>query len=184
MCHFITATLPENAPHEALDAVARRSGRQFQPLATPAVVAQIPTGSAYFVTTLAHCDCGTILGSARRSAARALDWATEEAKFLKKGWSRAKVARALEQRRGSDALKQEANEQAERVRPESLEAFVTGILASGLTPELGLLLHSYRGPLDEGFSILRREQVPAGAVLAKVLPAVEEDVLYVFRAGA
>lgn len=184
MCHFITATLPENAPHEALDAVARKSGRQFQPLASPAVVAQIPTGSAYFVTTLAHCDCGTILGSARRSAARAPDWATEEAKLIKKGWSRAKVARAMEQRRGNDALKQEATEQAGRVRHESLEAFVSSILESGLTPELGLLLHSYRGPLDEGFSILRHEQVPVGAVLSKVLPGVEEDVLYVFCARA
>jgi hypothetical protein len=108
MCHFITATLPESACHEALNALARKFGRQFQPLASPAVAARLPDGSAYFLTTLAHCDCGTVLGSAYRVAARAPDWAAEEAKLFKKGWSRGKVARALEQRRKSNVLKQEA----------------------------------------------------------------------------
>lgn len=184
MCHFITATLPKKAAHEAVDALARTFGRQFQPLASPAVTAQIPSDSAYFFTTLAHCDCGTVLGSASRVASQAPDWTVEEAKLLKKGWSRGKVARALEQRQESDALKQEANEQADRAKSQSLEGFVSTILQSGLTSELGLLLDSYRGPLEEAFTILRQEQVPASAALAEVLPTVEEDVLYVFRAGA
>lgn len=184
MCHFITATLPKTADHAALDALARTFGRQFRPLASPAVAAQLPPGSAYFLTALAHCDCGTVLGSDRRAAASAPDWSAEEAKLLKKGWGRAKVARALEQRRENASLKQDAHEQADRARTESLEGFVSGVLQSGLTQELGLLLHSYRGALNEEFSILRLEQVPQNAGLAEVLPAVEEDVLYVFRAGA
>ena len=94
------------------------------------------------------------------------------------------MARALEQRREKDVRKQEANEQADRAQAESLEGFVSTILQSGLTSELGLLLHTYSGRLDQGFTILRCEQVPSGAELANVLPAVEEDVLYVFRAGA
>lgn len=184
MCHFITATLPKTADREALNAIAREFGRQFQPLASPAVTAQLPPDAAYFLTTLAHCDCGTVLGSARRAAARAPDWSGEEAKLLKKGWSRTKAARALEQRREKEALKQEANEQADRALAESLEGFVSGVLQSGLTAELGLLLHSYHGPLDEEFSILRHEQVSPNAALAEVLPVAEEDVLYVFRSGA
>ena len=184
MCHFLTATLPKAAPHQALDTIARKFGRQFHPLASPAVTAQLPEGVGYFLTTLGHCDCGTVMGSARQAAARAPDWIAEEAKLLKKGWSRAKVERALEQRREKTALKQEASELAERSQAESLEGFVASVLQSGLTQEVGLLLHSYRGPLDEQFSILRQEQVPAGASLAEVLPAAEEDVLYVFRAGA
>jgi hypothetical protein len=138
---------------------------------------------AYFLTTLAHCDCGTVLGSARQAAARAPDWSAEEAKLVKKGWSNAKVARALEQRQQKDALKQEANEKADRAQAGSLKGFISGVLRSGLTPELGLLLHSYGGPLDEEFSILRHEQVAPNALLAEVLPAAEEDVLYLFRAG-
>ena len=184
MCHFITATLPKAADHAALDAVARNFGRQFRPLASPAVVAQLPSSLAYFLTTLAHCDCGTVLGSARQGAARAPDWAAEEAKLRKKGWSPAKVARALEQRQEKAALKQQASETADRAQAASIEGFVSGVLRSGLTPELGLLLHSYRGPLDEEFSILRQEQVAPNAPLAQVLPAAEEDVLYLFRSGA
>ncbi len=184
MCHFITATLPRTADHEALDTIAREFGRQFQPLASQAVASQLPAGAAYFLTTLAHCDCGTALGSARRAASQAPDWSGEEAKLLKKGWSRTMAARALEQRREKAALKQEANKQADRVLSENLEGFVSGVLRSGLTTELGLLLHSYHGPLDEEFSILRHESVPPNAALAEVLPAVEEDVLYIFRPGA
>ena len=182
MCHFITATLPRSAPHEALDAVARNAGRQFRPLISRGVQAQLPADSAYFLTTLAHCDCGTYLGSAHRAAARAPDWAAEEAKLLGKGWGRAKAARALAQRRDKGAAKQEADEQAARAQSGSLERFVSGILQSGLTPTLGLLLHEYRGPLDEDFTILRHEQVPRGARLSDVLSEAEEDVLYVFRA--
>lgn len=184
MCHFITATLPKTADHVALDTLARTFGRQFQPLASPAVAAQLPSGLAYFLTTLAHCDCGTSMGSVRQAAARAPDWSAEEARFLKKGWSRAKVARALSQRQEKTELKQEANEKAERAEAASLERFVSGVLASGLTPGLGLLLHSYRGPLNEEFSILRQEKVASNAPLAEVLPTAEEDVLYLFSAGA
>ncbi|WP_242164979.1 hypothetical protein [Lysobacter sp. M15] len=184
MCHFITATLPKAADREALNTIARGFGRQFQPLASPAVTTQLPPGAAYFLTTLAHCDCGTVMGSARRTAALASDWPAEEAKLLKKGWSRAKAARALEQRREKEALKQEAKEQADRALAESLEGFVSGVLQSGLTAELGLLLHSYHGPLDEAFRILRHERVPPDAALAEVLPAAEEDVLYLFLSGA
>ena len=99
MCHFITATLPKVADRSALDGLARTFGRQFLPLASPAVVAQLPSGVAYFLTTLGHCDCGTTLGSARRAAASAPDWAAEASKLLDKGWSRAKLQRALDQRR-------------------------------------------------------------------------------------
>ena len=183
MCHFITATLPKTADHAALDAVARKFGRQFQPLTSPAVTAQLPSGLAYFLTTLAHCDCGTALGSARQAETRAPDWSAEETKLQKKGWSPAKVARALAQRQDKVALKQEASEKADHAQAASLEAFVSGVLRSGLTPELGLLLHSYRGPLDEEFSILRQAQVAPDARLAEVLPSAEEDVLYLFRAG-
>ena len=184
MCHFITATLPKETDHEAVDALARNFGRQFRPLASPSITVQLPSDMAYFLTTLAHCDCGTVLGSAARLGAREPDWSVEEGKLLKKGWSRGKVARALEQRQERDALKQETNKQAHRAKSESFEGFVSTVLQSGLTSELGLLLHSYRGPLDEPFTVLRRKQVPPNAALAEVLPAVEEDVLYVFRAGA
>ena len=184
LCHFITATLPKNAAREPLDLLARKFGRQFLHFESPAVQAQLPPDTAYFFTTLAHCDCGTVLGSARRAAARAPDWANEEAKLLKKGWSRSKVTRALEQRQESDAQKQEAKAQVDRAQSENFEGFVSAILKSGLTSELGLLLHSYSGQLEEVFTVLRHEQIPASAALSEVLPFVEEDVLYLFRPRA
>ena len=37
MCHFVTAVLPSAAPHAALDAIARRHGRQFRAVSNPSV---------------------------------------------------------------------------------------------------------------------------------------------------
>ena len=176
MCYFITATLPKTAPLEALDALARKLGRQFQPLVNPVVSAQLPSGAAYFATTLGHCDCGTVLGSARRARAHEPDWSQEKSKLLKKGWSVTKIARALKQR-------QQSREKAGQGQTVRLESFVSGIIESGLTTELGLLLHSYSGGLDESFRI-RLEQVSNGPELASFLPSAQEDVLYLFRAGA
>ena len=182
MCHFITATLPKTAPLKALDAFALNLGRQFQPLSNPAVSAQLPSGSDYFLTTLGHCDCGTMSGSARRATAREPNWTQERAKLLTKGWSAAKVARALEQKRQSYPIKLPAQEEAGRGQSASITAFVSGVLESGLTLELGLLLRSYRRGLDEKFKI-RLAHVPKGAALERVSPSAEEDVPYLFRAG-
>ena len=60
---------------------------------------------------------------------------------------------------------------------------IAEILGSG-TRELGLLLHSYRGPLDEDIQLKGTEQVVDGEDTGEMLRQMREDVLYVFRAGA
>jgi hypothetical protein len=184
MCHFVTASLPREAPHVALDALAHKFGRQLLPLTSP-VAAQLPAGSAYYLTTLNHCDCGTPLGFAARARACEPDWVGEELKLIRKGWTKAKAARAITQRRESESAGRETKAAQIKALREAWEGFVLATLRSGLTPELGLLLHSYHGRLDEEeFIIQWQEYISPGTDPAGVLPSMEEDVLYVFRSGA
>jgi hypothetical protein len=184
MCHFVTATLPSQVPHAALDELARNFGRCLRPLASPSLSRQLPAGTSYFLTTVGHCDCGTLLGSVRRAHGGTPDWAAEEAKLVRKGWSKGKATRAVAQRRESEDASLLHPSSDKQCRSADWPGFVAAVLQSKLTPELGLLLHSYRGPLDEEFVVQRLELVPTGSPVIEALSLMEEDVLYVFRAEA
>ena len=98
MCRLVTAVLPVTAPIPVLDAIARAHDRQFQRLPSPSVEGQLEAGESYFLTTLGHCDCDAPLGQSR---SRGSDEGEEARKLARNGWSAAKVARALAQKRES-----------------------------------------------------------------------------------
>ena len=180
MCRFVTATLPANAPLAALDTLARAHGRQLRPLASPSVQRQLTAGEAYFLTTPGHCDCDAPLGWARRS--RTTDWDEEARKLTRKGWSAAKAARALAQKREQADV--DAQAEARRIDAEMAKwvVFIDAMLGSGQVRALGLLLHHYSGPLDEDIRIRERRPVSVGAALPAILRNLDEDVLYLFHA--
>jgi hypothetical protein len=175
MCRFVTAVLPATAPIAALDAVARAHDRQFQRLPSPSVERQLEAGESYFLTTLGHCDCDAPLGQSR---SHGFDEGEEARKLARKGWSAAKVARALAQKRERAEASFQARDGEALVR---WTDFVRAVLASGHVPELGLLLHHYRGPLDEDVTFRERRRVKVTAGLSEVLRDLDEDVLYLFH---
>lgn len=176
MCRFVTATLPATASIAALDTLARAHGRQFQRLPSPSVEGQLDAGESYFLTTLGHCDCDAPLGQSR---SRGSDSGEEARKLARKGWSPAKVARALAQKRESAEASFQARDGETLGR---WTDFVRAVVASGHVPELGLLLHQYRGPLDEDVTLRERRRVKVTAALPEVLREMNEDVLYLFHA--
>lgn len=181
MCHFITAVLPVGAAHAEIDRLARGYGRQFQSLDNLSIESWLESDERYFFTTLGHCDCGTPLGSHDRQMAQALDWTAEERRLLKKGWSRAKVARSLEQKRehlDSDTGK---NARANAKAMASWVDLIEAVLDSGLTQYLGLLIHFYDGPLDEQIELIGRVDVSRGEAQAEYLAGMKEDTLYIFQ---
>lgn len=181
MCHFVTAILPAIADQAELDRLARSRGRQFLTQHNPAVEARLRAGERYFLTTLGHCDCGTPLGSHDRKAARAPDWIAEEQRLLRKGWSQAKVARSLEQRRAHWDLGADKNARADAEAMAAWLGLIEGVLDSRATPYLGLLIHFYSGPLDEQIDLAGRVEVPRGEIRASCLGGMKEDTLYVFQ---
>ena len=178
MCHFVTAVLPAHAPHAALDAIARRHKRQLQPQSNPSLAAQIGPQRRAYLTTLAHCDCGTVIGSARARARRAPDWDNEERQLRKRGWSAAKVARALAQKQERAAASEQSDVETSAVQCDAWVGLLNEALKAG-ADEFGLLLHAYSGPLDEEITLRGREIVPVDAA-AEMLEQMREDVLYVF----
>ena len=181
MCHFITAVLPSNAPIDELDAIARRHGRQFEALGNPSIEAQLTPDQRYFFTTRGHCDCGTALGGLRRAVDRAPDRDAEAQRLLKKGWSKGKVARALEQRHDHTARSARGTDQAGMDELASWARLIAEVLEAGVR-EFGLLLHMYRGPLSERIQLHGTERVDVAAA-GTVLGEMREDVLYLFRSA-
>lgn len=179
MCHFVTAVLPKSAPHADLDAIARGHGRQFLSISNPSIEAVIGMDEACFLTTLGHCDCGTLLGASLRKSAKGIDWVVEEHKLIRKGWSKGKIERALAQKREHSETDVAALEASEAMA--SWVAFVSAVLDSGKTPHLGLLLHMYSGPLDEQIELAGTEQKRRDEVRPDLLGHMREDVLYLFQ---
>lgn len=62
-------------------------------------------------------------------------------------------------------------------------AFVDAVLASSQVAELGLLLHFYRGGIeDEEVTVRERRRVGRDEDRATLLHGMEHDVLYLFHA--
>ena len=181
MCHYITAVLPKAADHGALDVLAREHGRQFKPLSNPSIEAQIQPDEQYFITTVGHCDCGTPLGAALHASSRSPDWPTQERRLLKKGWSKAKIARAIAQKQEDHRTSAEAATEANLMAVSSWLNFIGAILGSGKTSHLGLLLHMYSGSIESRIELAGREVVASSQATGEFLGQMKEDVLYVFR---
>jgi len=181
MCLFITATLPATAAFAPIEAIARAHGRRFRAQSNASIEAQIGEDRRSYVTTPGHCDCGTVLGSRSTAKGRATDWAKEEHKLARKGWSDARIARAIAQKRAS-----EEDHDANAIRRAESELFswqalIASVLASGKASEIGLLLHMYSGALDAPFAMRETRHLGSSDTIRDVLLAMDEDVLYVFR---
>lgn len=163
-----------------LDALARKYGRIFQPLSNPSIQRQLGPDRWHFRTTAGHCDCGTALGSDRHRNIDATDWAVEEQRLLKKGWSRTKIDRALAQKREKAAFHDHGCENDVSVDIASWVQLIRQALDSGFTAELGVLLHSYRGGLDEDISLQGMQTIRTSEAIADALRQMREDVLVTF----
>ncbi|RDZ27254.1 hypothetical protein [Lysobacter silvisoli] len=180
MCHFITATLPASADAAALDAIARRHGRQLQPLHSPGVQAQLGADLRYYLTTPGHCDCGTALGArVRRAAPR--DEAEEARRLRRKGWSEGKIERALAQRRQQRENDDAAQGSVAGQELETWRAFIAEALSMRNVSSFGLLVHHYHGAIDAEFALQGRETLTLDQATPQRLGELREDVLYLFR---
>jgi hypothetical protein len=90
MCTFITVFLPTSLPHDAAAAVFTRSGRRLFAQASPSLQAAVGPDWQPWLSA-AHCDCGTALASTSVQP----EWKGDAERWRKKGWSEARIARAL-----------------------------------------------------------------------------------------
>lgn len=173
MCHFITLIVA-TGDVAALTEIMAKHGRAAMPIDNPSIRKVLRDGECQYLTTRAHCDCGTVL-SAHRDTAEETDktLADDEARMRRKGWSEAKIARAMDDRRKAEAKPKAAG-------PDSFDLWEAVLLdvQTGLKlPYAGLFVRSYSGAVDsELFKASRREVRGGGCALA----TIKEDEVTIF----
>jgi hypothetical protein len=185
MCTFITllaATDDLDRVNAILATLDRRGQvRRAERVDTPGLRPLLTAGEREYVMYRAPCDCGTFLGSAVRhepdpEAARAAEFA----RYRRKGWSDARIARVM-----SD--KDRAAAHPARWQPNEDAAYWVDLmtaLSRGLgLKRLGLMHHFYRGsPGREPETATRRETVQVGEA-GEVLAFMEDAVIHDFAIG-
>ncbi len=139
MCTFITLFLPASFPHVDATAIMERSGRRLFVQDSPSLQAAVGRGWQPWLSA-GHCDCGTALASTRAVAPSKGD----AERWRKKGWSEAKIARAL----AEQLARHEQDQQVRRdeVRGDAVQWLqrIDALLGAGAA-RIGLLVRDYDG---------------------------------------
>lgn len=177
MCHFITLIAPTDDT-ETVRAIMERHGRAADPADNPSIAKVLREGERQYLTTRGHCDCGTVLAP-RHTTPEMFEekLAKEAARMKRKGWSEAKITRAMEDRRKADARPSGGGS-------DSLELWnaVLRDLCDGLKlTYAGLFVRFYSGAIaTEVFEATRRE-VPEGTPWQEALASLEHDEVTILR---
>ena len=177
MCHFITLIAPtEDAA--AVRAVLERHGRAASPIDNPSVHKVLRDGERQYLTTRGHCDCGTVLAP-RHDTPDAFEekLAKEAARMRRKGWSEAKITRAIEDQRKADA--RPGGGGADSI--ELWNAVLHDLGEELKLPYVGLLVRFYSGAIATDDFISSRRDVPKGTPRNETLAAMEHDEVTIFR---
>lgn len=176
MCHYITLVAPTSDTARVRE-LMEEFGRTATPVTNASVGKVMLVGEHQFLTNTADCDCGTVLGRGLPEDQFEDDQKAEAARLTRKGWSPTKIARALADRQ--KAAERESSE------PDSLDLWAEVLTALrqrlGLT-SAGLLVHGYRGSIEEEAFDAVRKDIAATADLRLVLGELREDELHIFRA--
>jgi len=176
VCHFITLIAP-TGDAEAVFAVMARHGRAASLIDNASVRKVLRHGEQQYLTTRGHCDCGTVLAP-RHDTVVAFEekLAKEASRMRRKGWSDAKIARAIEDYRKTDA--RPAGGGADSI--ELWNAVLRDLRHDLQLPYAGLLVRFYSGSFaTEVFSASRREAPKAGQ-WREALASMEHDEVTIF----
>lgn len=164
MCHLLTIGVSDYSgdPKE----IFRAQGLDTAPPANPYVRAALPDGAVLFDVTKSGCSCSVYRGSDLGSV---FDESAERARYARKGWSNAKITRAVETKRIAH----------ERRPPDLLrQQFCRGVeLIRHAGASIALISHNYSGLFaEEAVSIGSRSQMSLQEFTAK-RGAFPEDIL-------
>ena len=162
MCRFITAVLPNDVDIEKCAEIFHAHRRACDAYSNPALAAAIGNEASCYCTTVGHCDCDSPLGSAnfRGSAGRGKTPEAAAVRMRNKGWSEAKIARALGQRSEADARpRSPVRGGREETTLDEWCALIRDVLALRGVAFVGLLIHQYGGSVDDEAIVLQKHEV-------------------------
>jgi hypothetical protein len=176
---MISVFVPRTADLDALEAWARECGVHRQRLAGPG-----PAPDIVVLGTAGMCDCGAAIGagpSPRDHRAHA-DRIGREGRA--RGWSEAKVARAIEQSTRARRRQEERKEAGALAGAEEWVAFFQGAPARGRIRSIGVFYrHDGNWLSAKDLQEARRERIALGALEPTALAHLEEGVIYEFATG-
>jgi len=176
MCTMISVFVPRTADVDALEAWARECGVHRERLGGPG-----PARDIVVLGTAGMCDCGAAIGLRPSPHTHAERTARER---RKRGWSEAKIARAIAQSTGAGRRQDERKDAIARASVDDWAAFFKGAPARGRIRSIGVFYRHDGGLLSaEDLKEARRERMTLASLEAEALAHLEEGVIYEFVTG-
>jgi len=176
MCCFITLIAPTDDA-DGVRAVMARHDRAAAVLDNRSVRTVLLPGERQYLTTRGHCDCGTVLGRwvapEEIEAARA----KEVARMQRKGWSAAKIARAME---GHDKTKAKRSRGDDTDTLEFWDVVLSDLGDTLRLPYVGLLVRQYSGAIESAVFDASRTELPKQIDRRDALHAMADDEVTIF----
>lgn len=180
MCHYITAIMSADGNESAVRKAAESFHLRWKPLENQFVARQLRDGERYYLTANVGCNCGTLFGADATSVdGGGVDQVADKSegirqKGLKKGWTSAKIERAIEQKRLGQKHRRAFG--PDRSDLGQLKKFVTEVLSNRLASYVGLFLHYYEGPLESAeIALCERRWIRLGEFDEVVMRETPED---------
>ncbi|HBS57490.1 MAG TPA: hypothetical protein DEA38_17425 [Stenotrophomonas sp.] len=177
MCTFITLFLPTSLAHVDAAAIMERSGRCLFAQDSPSLQAAVGSGWQPWLSA-AHCDCGTALASARAEP----EWKGDADRWRKKGWSEAKIARALAEQLARHAQDQQLRRDKALGDAGQWLQRIDALLQSGAA-RIGLLVRDYDGAVGARQPVPPERHWSRGQLAAADLLALAPGTLHWIERG-
>jgi hypothetical protein len=167
MCFFITISVPAQKANLVPEVFGR--GFHTSQTANPAVIAALPASHATMLVTNGHCSCD--LYASPRSATEPDPEAHLRKKYAKRGWSKAKVMRAVEQAKASSSRSLHAR----GFIPDVAERLQALCKAAGT---VAVVVHWYSGQVEtEQLSLKHAEPCDCADLPARAADLPADEVL-------
>jgi hypothetical protein len=190
MCYFITAILPSDANLDRMRELAHAHHLKLEAVHNPHVKEQLKPNEHQYVTTMGHCDCGTMIGAATRQESHHAEPNIQRKikSFKDQGWSASKVDRWIRQH-------EQMNDRKDRVRKDRVRdwsgecnvgieewlSFLHNIRASKAAKYICVLLHHFSGGFDdEPIQLSGRHRLAMDEANHSDFLNMEQDALYEF----
>jgi len=178
MCTRISVFVPSSANLDALESWAGKCGVGLERVPGPEGQCR---GTSILVTR-SYCDCGTPLGTVR-GGGRRHDPERSARQLRERGWSEAKIARSLAQKREVTSRRDARRRATALAGLREWVAFLQGAPAHGQLDSIGLFLADDGRWLSETDLMYRpRDRSPLAAVDAEALAQLHFGLLYQFQA--
>jgi hypothetical protein len=171
MCYFVTVAVPETHAERLENSVPRDLAAH--PVMNASIARHLPPKYRSYVLTTGMCSCDLFFSESpiRHNGAHA-DKLRQ--KYEKRGWSKAKIDRALAQ-----ASPKRASESTVGLRQDLRELLATVVEETG---ELGIVAHWYHGDIEaESFSVSIGPIVTPESLRTGEPPMSEDQIVFVRR---